>query len=190
MAARTAFCDESIRRYRTADPVYLLAAYIAAHDDHDLIDALSRLRPQGKLHWYDAKPTDKDKICRIIAAHPSEHLLVAVTPLIDSVREERARQRALATMLVLLEQEYDVSHVVLERRERNQDEIDRASFNALRSSGALAPTLTLSHQFGNSEPRLWVPDQVVGAFGDSWTGSPQAWSIISERVRVVQIAAT
>lgn len=79
MAARTAFCDESIRRYRTADPVYLLAAYITDQDDHDLIDALSRFRPHGKLHWHDAKPNDKDKICKIIAAHPSEHLIVAVT---------------------------------------------------------------------------------------------------------------
>lgn len=167
MAARTAFCDESIRRYRTTTPVYLLAAYITDQDDHDLIDALSRFRPHGKLHWHDAKPNDKDKICKIIAAHPSEHLIVAVTPLVDGMREERARQRAIATMLVLLEQDYDVSLVVLERRERNQDEIDRASFNALRRSGALTPNLALSHQFGTSEPRLWVPDQVVGAFGDS-----------------------
>ena len=51
---------------------------------------------------------------------------MAAAPLGPRNREEWARQRALPTLPMLLEQDYAVGRRVLERRERAQDDKDRA----------------------------------------------------------------
>jgi hypothetical protein len=42
----------------------------------------------------------------------------------------------------------------------------------------------IRHVRGRDEPRLWVPDQVAGAYGDSLTGtgSTRPWNALAHRV--------
>ncbi|MFC2686637.1 MAG: hypothetical protein ACFN3I_05670, partial [Arachnia propionica] len=99
----TAYGDESIRRRDVTDPVYLLGAYIEPVEGGDaLVGALGALRYRGKLHWRDSLPRDKKRVCRLIGEHAGQHLVVAVAPLADGRREERARQQALMTLSVVL----------------------------------------------------------------------------------------
>ncbi len=49
-------------------------------------------------------------------------------------------------------------------------------------------SLALSHVYGSDEPRLWVPDQVVGAYGDSLAGDARAWEHLAHRVRVEHVS--
>ena len=182
----TAWGDESVRRRGVHEPVYLLGAYLCHDDGADLTMALSRFEHGRKLHWRDAKPRDKRAVCQVIGAHKASHVVVAAAPLVNGAREERARQRALASLLILLEQSYSVDTLVLERRERSQDEKDEAQWAALTRSGALR-SLTLSHVHGPDEPRLWVPDQVLGAYGDALTGDTRAWEHLAHLVRVERV---
>ncbi|MCL3789668.1 MULTISPECIES: hypothetical protein [unclassified Actinomyces] len=183
----TAWGDESVRRRGVGQPVYLLGAYLPQGDGAGLTADLLRFERGRKLHWRDAKPRDKRAVCQVIGAHEASHIVVAAAPLVDGVREERARQRALASLLVILEQSYSVDTLVLERRERSQDEKDEAQWAALTRSGAIQ-ALRLSHVHGGDEPRLWVPDQVLGAYGDSLAGDTRAWEHLAHRVRVEHVS--
>ena len=54
----------------------------------------------------------------------------------------------------------------------------------LRRSGGVSG-IRVSNARGEADPRLWVPDQVLGAFGDEIMGRPKSvrWSASWERVR-------
>ncbi len=155
-------------------------------DGGSLTADLSRFERGREFHWRDAKPRDKRAVCQVIGAHEVSHVIVAAAPLVDGVREERARQRALASLLVILEQSYSVNTLILERRERSQDEKDEAQWATLTRSGAIR-SLRLSHVHGGDEPRLWVPDQVLGAYGDALSGDVRAWEHVAHRVRVEHV---
>ena len=183
----TAWGDESVRRRGVREPVYLLGAFLCPGDGADLTADLSRFERGRKLHWRDTPRPVKRRVCQVIGAHEASHIIVAAAPLVSGVREERARQRALASLLVILEQSCSVDTLVLERRERSQDEKDEAQWAALTRSGAIR-SLRLSHVHGGGEPRLWVPDQVLGAYGDALAGDTRAWEHLAHRVRVEHVS--
>lgn len=182
-----AYGDESVRRRGVPEPVYLMGAYVHDTSQADPVAALSRFQHTRKLHWRDAKPKDKVAICQVIAAHGGKHLVIAAAPLEVGVREERARQRTLGMLLVLLEQDYGVTRLVLERRDRAQDDKDRAVCSVMTRSGAVSDAMVLEHAYGVAESRLWVPDQVVGAYGDALAGDRSAWSHLEARTRVERV---
>ena len=184
----TAYGDESIRRRDVTDPVYLLGAYIEPVEGGEaLVGALGALRYRGKLHWRDSLPRDKKRVCRLIGEHAGQHLVVAVAPLADGRREERARQQALMTLSVVLAADYRVDRLVLEARQRNQDAKDEATVAVGVRSGILPDGFTVRHRPGQAEARLWIPDQVVGAYGDAETGDHGPWDLLRSRVRVERI---
>lgn len=183
----TAYGDESIRRSGVPEPVYLLGAYVPAEDGEALTDALAGFEHRGKLHWRDAKPRDKRAIDRVIGRHVGVHVVVAAAPLVGGVREERARQQALASLLVILEQEHGVQRLVLERRQYAQDMKDVATAKALRVGAALMGDFELAHVHGAVDPHLWVPDQVLGAYGDALAGDCRAWDMLAHRVQVERL---
>lgn len=183
----TAWGDESVRRCGVREPVYLLGAYLCDDDGVSLTAALSRFERGRKLHWRDTPRPVKRRVCQVIGGHEASHIIVAAAPLVSGVREERARQRALASLLVILEQSYSVDTLVMERRTQVQDDIDRAQWDVLRRSNVISG-LALSHVYGSDEPRLWVPDQVIGAYGDHLAGDARAWGHLAHRVRVERVS--
>lgn len=184
----TAWGDESVRRRGVREPVYLLGAYLCDGDGAGLTAALSRFERGRKLHWRDAKPRDKRAVCQVIGSHEASHLVVAAAPLADGGCEERARQRALATLAAVLAGDYAGGALVLERRQHAQDMKDQATLKAMRQGGAVPAAFTLSHEYGAGEPRLWVPDQVLGAYGDALEGDARAWEHLAHRVRVEHVS--
>ncbi|MGH3974929.1 MAG: hypothetical protein ACRDS9_16615 [Pseudonocardiaceae bacterium] len=95
---------------------------------------------------------------KTIATLPALHLVV-VRAAADE-RSERRRRLCLRRLLCELDQA-GVAQVVLERRQRRQDQADRQLLSALRS--AVRSGLRMAHAAGTGEPLLWLPDFVAGA---------------------------
>lgn len=181
----TAYGDESIRRSGVPEPVYLLGAYLCADGD-ELTDSLARFARGPKLHWRDTPKPVARQVCEVIGAAPAVHVVVAAAPL-NGVREEAARQRALAMLTTILAQEHGITALMLERRQHAQDLKDHATVRAARLGKVLPERFELVHLYGHEERRLWVPDQVLGAYGDALAGDSRAWNLLARRVRVERL---
>lgn len=187
---RVAYGDESVRRSGVPDPVYLLGAYITDEGQSDLADALSGYVRQGeKLHWRDHVPRMKRAVCKTISEYNANYLVVAASPIPEGKGEERARRQALHYLSVLLDGEFGVNSLVLESRQRNQDENDKREIVLAQRNNVLTSGFHVTHRFGYEDKRLWVPDQVVGALGDYLADLDTAdcWRMIADRVRVEEI---
>ena len=90
---------------------------------------------------------------------------------------------------MILEGDFGVDLLVLERRQRIQDEKDERTIALAQRNNVLASGFHVTHRFGREDKRLWVPDQVVGALGDYLADLDTAdcWSMIADRVRVENI---
>ena len=187
---RVAYGDESVRRFGVSKSVYFLGAYIADEDQSDLADALSvYVRQSGKLHWRDHTSRTKRAVCKTISEYDANYLVVAASPIPEGKGEERARQQALHCLSVMLEGDFGVDSLVLERRQRTQDEKDKRTISLAQRNKVLTSGFRLTHRFGHEDKRLWVPDQVIGALGDYLADLDTAdcWSMIADRVRVEEI---
>ncbi|WP_311358739.1 hypothetical protein [Actinomyces oris] len=91
---------------------------------------------------------------------------------------------------MMLEGDFGVDSLVLERRQRTQDEKDKRAISLARRNKVLTPGFRLTHRFGHEDKCLWVPDQVIGALGDHRAGSDAGdnLSMIADRVRVEEIS--
>ncbi len=183
-----AYGDESVRRTGLREGVYLLGAYVLGDEDAGLVEALGRFaRFQGKLHWKDHVDVVKRQVCSEISRHAGAGLIVAATPLPSRGGEERARQQALVTLALALEEGHGVRELVLERRERTQDANDVRTIDLARRSGVLPEDFTIRHEFGASEERLWIPDQIVGACGDHIIGWSTGWADLASVVEILYV---
>ncbi len=91
------------------------------------------------------------------------------------------------TLMTILSGGYGVDELVLERRQQKQDDKDRAVFAVARKSGMVSADFKLRHEYGTQQPMLWVPDQVLGAYGDACMGKTTAWALIEPHVRIETI---
>lgn len=160
-----AWGDESIRSHGLDAPAYLLGASIVDTDDVDATrDVLSSLRPtHGKLHWHDLNARERTRVIAAIADLEAHHLVMIAAP-IDLRREERARALCLERLTWELGRR-DVTQLTLEARSLRLMERDLRLIRALRGRSVLPPSLRVEHGDPEEEPMLWLPDQVLGAFG-------------------------
>ncbi|WP_250236468.1 hypothetical protein [Bifidobacterium longum] len=96
---------------------------------------LNTVKPRNasKLHWRDMQPKLRFKAIDAISGLGLTHVIVAAIPLGDWNTAERARRKCLETLLPVLEREYSVDRLVLERRDKAQDARDIRFIDALRS---------------------------------------------------------
>lgn len=126
------------------------------------------LKPKGarKLHWRDMRPSLRGKVVDAMAAMDIDHVIVAAVPMSQWNTAERARRKCLERLLPLLETEYNVDTLVLERREISQDRNDIRFIDGLRSRRFIGP-IRVELCAGETDARLWLPDQLLGAYGDA-----------------------
>lgn len=84
-----------------------------------------------------------------------------------------------------------VSEYVLESRGPSRDKQDVALLLSLRAKG-LCKEIDLAHASGDKDAHLWVPDQVLGAYGEARTQTGtakvrEAWSSLRPRVSVQEV---
>lgn len=165
ICALHAWGDESIRSRGSDAPAYLLGASVVDTDDVEETRAvLAALRPtHGKLHWHDLNTRQRTRVTAAIGGLDALHLVVVASP-IDLRREERARAVCLERLGWELAR-HDVTRLTLEARSRRLMERDVRTVRALRGRRVIPAALRVEHGDPEHEPMLWLPDQVLGAFG-------------------------
>lgn len=173
-----AWGDESIRSHGLDAPAYLLGASVVDSDDVEAArEVLESLRPtNGKLHWHDLGRPERRRVGEAVEALEALHLVVVATP-VDLRREERARAVCLERLGWELAR-HDVSLLTLESRASALVARDLRVVEALRGRRVIPKTLRVEHGAPRSEPMLWLPDQLLGMFGEAMTtGKPLSDSI-------------
>lgn len=166
---RMAWGDESIRSFGLSNPVYLLCASLVDSPEDNVKEEMERLRPRGafKLHWRDMGDKKRMESVNAISAFEAMHIVIAAVR-ITGCKPERARRKCLEHLLPILEQE-GIERFVLESRSHNEDDKDIRCWQSMRSKGMIE-TIRIVHAKGSSNPMLWIPDQVLGAYGDVLAG--------------------
>ena len=164
----TAWGDESIRRTSTGHLVYLIGISICPIEEKHIREAFTAVLPRNaaKLHWKDMNGKQRRQSLEIISEFAFRHY-VAQTKLATHVNNmERARRKCLECLLPLLEQREAVERLVLETRDISQNRRDIAFIQAMRSRKFIRK-LYVDIIPGPQDARLWIPDQILGAYGDS-----------------------
>jgi len=165
-----AWGDESVRSHGFGAPAYLLAASVVDTDDvAETRAALAALRPtRGKLHWHDLADADRLRVVDAVGGLRARHLVVVASPT-DLRREERARAVCIERLGWELARR-DVRQLTLEARSRRLMERDLRVVEGLRGRRIIPTSLRVAHGAPDVEPMLWLPDQVLGAFGAARAG--------------------
>ena len=185
-----AFADESVR-VNAASPMYLIAATIIP--ENMSLTQLEEILPKGasKLHWRDlGVKAQRESLSRIAGLEPESTIVVA-SP-IDPRKQERARRKVLEILLPLLEGR-GIAKLIMESRFPSADEKDAALYRSMRKKG-LVSAIDIYIDFTNPaiEHRLWVPDQILGAFSDTALGLKpstawqQEWDALKGGITVIE----
>ena len=118
----------------------------------------------------------------------SRSTIVVASP-INPRKQERARRKDLEALAPLLEAE-GVARLVMESRFPAADERDAAHFRAMRRRGFVS-SIELHFADPAIEHQLWVPDQILGAWGEQATGDAtpwrREWEALRDSVTVVDV---
>ncbi len=183
-----AFADESVR-VNAASPMYLIAATIIP--ENMSLTQLEEILPKGasKLHWRDlGVKAQRESLSRIAGLEPESTIVVA-SP-IDPRKQERARRKVLEVLLPLLESR-GIAKLIMESRFPSADAKDAALYRSMRKKGLVS---AIDIDFANPaiEHRLWVPDQILGAFSDTTLGLKpstawqQEWDALKGGITVIE----
>ena len=185
-----AWGDESVRKTNMPAPMYLMGACICDIDERIIRSQLEPIKPRNapKLHWRDMRSAARNKAISTIDQLKLRHVIVAAVPLDDWSTSERARRKCLEILLPLLEQEYQINRFVLEQRDKAQNDKDIRFIDAMRSRKFIQ-SIRVDLLPGASDARLWLPDQLLGAYGDAQSGESNYEAFLTA-VRVISISET
>lgn len=187
-----AYVDESMRTFDGGTTYYLCAA-IDRSMDEIAVQRLRSLMPRGarKLHWREMGVSLQADVLKLVGSLAVDIIVVSGRP-INPRKQERARRKCLEVLLPLLGSA-GAERVVMESRGDALDKRDREMAVSLIRKGWLGNVM-IAHMRGGDEPRLWVPDQILGAQGhvdakgsahESWA---LEWRLLEKRVERREIA--
>ena len=163
------------------------------NDEHaSALASLQNLKPKNakKLHWRELNPRAQRKSLEIISDLDAASIIILGAPLINT-KQERARRKCLEALLAVLENK-GVGKLVLESRDGSLDKRDIDLLLSSRRSKKIK-TIDLHHAPGAGEPRLYIPDQILGAFGDIRTNGDNVkkwedkWHDLEKKISVVEV---
>ena len=151
-------------RTSNGESMYLLGATLFTNDDQSL-DDLVRLKAKGaaKLHWRELGRKTQVDVMKILSDIPALTTVVVGAPM-NPRKQERARRKCLETMIDILIEE-GVGELVLEARDSKLDLRDVQLVDAIKSKQK-GLAFSIRHKRGFEDAKLWVPDQILGAYGD------------------------
>lgn len=158
-----AYVDESMRTF-DGEATYYLCAVIDRGIGEVAVQKLRSLVPREarKLHWREMGVSLQGDSLKLVGSFAMDVIVVSGRP-INPRKQERARRKCLEVLLPLLGSA-GVGRVVMESRSDALDKRDREMAVNLIRKGWLG-SVVLAHMRGSDEPRLWVPDQILGAQG-------------------------
>ncbi len=176
-----AWGDESIRTKGLDQPVYLLAASRVLTGEPRARELLTALKPKHarKLHWRDMDTPHRALAITAIATLDAAHTIIVGTRTTPA-KTERARRQCLERLLPLLEQD-GVTTYCMESRGAAKDRLDLNFRNALRKTARIC-NIGVTHAPASEEPLVWIPDQVLGAYGDMLCGEEDYRGFITANV--------
>ncbi|HAM14710.1 MAG TPA: hypothetical protein DCP91_02360 [Eggerthellaceae bacterium] len=170
-----AYGDESVRMVGDP-PFYMLGATVFGSDCEHALDTLAGLKPPSaaKLHWRDMGHRLQRRSLEIISELDCATTVAIARPL-DGRRQERARRKCLEKLVLALE-EAGVESLVLETRDEHLDQRDIEFVKATKASMRIG-SISVVHADAASSRQLWIPDQIIGALGDTLThvGNWEKW---------------
>lgn len=174
MTEPAAYGDESIRRAQVAIPMYLIGVCITKMPEATMRHMLLPMKYErdAKLHWSSLRIGEKirvaDTLMELHEMQQTQFIIACGAPLSPAGRhEEHARRKCLECLLPALEMRYGIRRLILENRSANQDERELQFVNQLRRKHWLASTdFRVGHRRGPEDARLWLADQLLGAYGD------------------------
>ena len=178
-----AYVDESMRDF-DGETTYYLCAIIDRGMTEDAIQSLCSLLPREakKLHWREMGVSLQSDSLKLMGSLAMDVIIVSGRP-VNLRKQERARRKCLEVLLPLLGSA-GVDRVVMESRSEAQNKRDREMAVSLIRKGWLGD-VTLAHKRGSDEPRLWVPDQILGAQGhvDAKGSAHENWVLEWRRLK-------
>ena len=155
------------------------------------LEALRRAKPRNmrKLHWRDLRESEKLAVLEACATISHWSTVVIASPL-NRVRQERGRRKALEVLLPKLE-ERGVRLLNLESRWKQEDKADLDMVFALQNRRAIKDIHIRHVKSDSNDPKLWMPDQILGAVGDILSGSgnvgkwSRIWNEVDEHVTML-----
>lgn len=151
---------------------------------------LTKIKPKGsaKLHWRELT----DRLRRDALAEVREiggMTTVVVAAPLPKKKQERGRRKCLEVLLPELERA-GVDTLVLESRVLQMNAKDVDMLQAMRAKQAVS-SIGIDHAHASEEPSLWIPDQILGAYGDALCGDVreiwrEPWKEILKSVTVLE----
>lgn len=172
---------------------YLLGATVFESNPDATISALLSLKGKQakKLHWREMGRKAQADALRILGSS-SARTTIVIAEGISTKRQERARKKCLESLLISLENK-GILELVMESRHPKQDSGDVACAGYLRSTGAIQ-SIRITHEPGKQNPRLWISDLVLGAYGDALSVDAnqsqhwlEAWESVGELVTLERV---
>ena len=134
-----AWGDESARTVGLETPAYLLGAVVAdpaaCQTFRDRMRELQTTR--SKLHWHELDAKHRDLVIAAVADFDLYHVVVIGTPM-NHRKQERARALCLERLARELDEQHEVSQLILESRPQSLIRRDRRTIDALRGRNALS----------------------------------------------------
>lgn len=130
MPYQRAFLDESVAPGR----VYIVAAVVITASGEPQLGRELEGADLGHFHAVKATRARRRAMERFIAGHTAQ-ATVAVVPLVLRGSQEEARQQCLATLAVMLRDEYGVTDLVMDSREDLNLPPEQAGSGPMRATG-------------------------------------------------------
>lgn len=173
--------------------MYLLGASVIGQDSDLIVDKMEALKPADakKVHWREMSVRARTNSLELLGGLTHSTTIIVGTPL-NGRKQERARRKCLELLLVQLEAN-NIKTIILESRGKTADKKDIDFLLYLRRTDVIH-TIDLQHASGKNDARLYIPDQILGAYGDIIAEKDDAlvlkgaWKKVAESVTVIELA--
>ena len=167
MSEIVAWGDESTKSSKSGIQAYHICACICNLPEfvvrNKLLDATKK--HVNKLHWRDMTMREKEKSIQLIEDLDLQHIIVSMPRNYLNLKPERARRKCMETLLQTLESQYKVNLLILESREKHQNAKDLVLQKYLIKNKTIQK-LQIEFKNGKDDARLWIPDQILGFYGE------------------------
>jgi hypothetical protein len=183
-----AYGDESIQIVGVEKPQYLLCACVIHENETKVRTSLDGivLSANEKLHWYDMNKAERRRSITMIGTTVELCSGFIVQCAFGKIsKQERARRKCLWRLFQILE-ENGVQQLILENRDIRQDRRDEQLFFAAKRANVIQ-NIEITHRSGAADSRLWIPDQILGAYRDVCQGSDEYRDFINRYVIVEKV---
>jgi len=134
---------------------------------------------QKKLHWSKETAKRRQRIVKAISEIQCKAIIIRCTYELTR-NSERYRRKCLHALYRAID-EFEHLKVIVESRERNQDQADVNHLVSLRNSKEIYK-FRVTHLKGREEPLLWLPDIYLGVANSLRHGRQDFYDAVKKNI--------